>query len=272
MSDNLRRYRAIHAAILQLFPTPPMGNRARHVQTLVALICGIVGSRHTHVSKIADKVPAQGTKKESRIKRFTRWFANDTITPEAYFMPFAATLLQALAHRPVVLVMDGSTVGRGCVALRVSVVYQGRALPLAWTVVPGSTGHFSDLSHCTLLAQVHTLMPPEAPVIFLGDGEFDGVNLQAVLTGYGWEYVCRTARNTVVWVEGEWLSFADLLLGRGTWVAVPHAHVTAQAYGPVLAIAVWEAEHSDPLYLVSNMELAEEACFWYRKRFHIEIV
>ena len=186
MSDNLRRYRAIHAALLQLCPPPPRGNHARHVQTLVALICGIVGSRHTHTSTIADTVPAQGTKQESPIKRFTRWFANDTMTPEGYVMPCAATRLHALAHRPMVLVMDGRTVGRGCSALLLSVVYQGRALPLAWLVVQGSTGHFSELSHCTLRAQVHRRVPPEATVIFLGAGAFDGVNLQAVLTGYGW--------------------------------------------------------------------------------------
>ena len=47
MSDNLRRYRAICHALTQAYPTPPTGHFARHVQTLAALISGIVGSKST---------------------------------------------------------------------------------------------------------------------------------------------------------------------------------------------------------------------------------
>ena len=47
MSDNLRRYRAVRNALTQAYPTSPTGNFARHLQTLAALISGIVGSRCT---------------------------------------------------------------------------------------------------------------------------------------------------------------------------------------------------------------------------------
>ena len=33
MSDNLRRYRAIRAALMQAYPTPPTGNVARHLHS-----------------------------------------------------------------------------------------------------------------------------------------------------------------------------------------------------------------------------------------------
>ena len=86
MSDNLRRYRAIHRALIQGYPDVPQGNVARHVTTLAALISGIVGSHSTQFPKIATQVPT-GTKPESRIKRFARWVDNATITEEAYFVP-----------------------------------------------------------------------------------------------------------------------------------------------------------------------------------------
>jgi len=44
MSDNLRRYRAIHRALLPGYPDVPQGNVVRHLTTLAALISGIVGS------------------------------------------------------------------------------------------------------------------------------------------------------------------------------------------------------------------------------------
>ena len=76
MSDNLRRYRAIRNALTQAYPAQPKGNVARHLQTLAALISGIVGSKSTQLPTIATKVP-DGTKPESRVKRFARWIDNE---------------------------------------------------------------------------------------------------------------------------------------------------------------------------------------------------
>jgi len=42
MSDNLRRSRAIHNALIQWYPGEPTGNVARHLTTLAALISGLV--------------------------------------------------------------------------------------------------------------------------------------------------------------------------------------------------------------------------------------
>ena len=92
MSDNLRRYRAICHALTQAYPVAPQGNLARHLTTLAALISGMVGSRSTQLPPIATKVP-DGTKPESRVKRFARWLGNDDILEEGYFLPYAAILL-----------------------------------------------------------------------------------------------------------------------------------------------------------------------------------
>ena len=121
MSDNLRRYRAICHALMQAYPTPPTGNFARHLHTLAALISGIVGGKSTQLPHIATKVP-DGTKPESRSKRFTRWLDNERIVEEVYFLPYAALLLTHLALETLVVVMDGSVVGRGCMALMLHVV------------------------------------------------------------------------------------------------------------------------------------------------------
>ena len=93
MSDNLRRYRAIHDALVQWYPTQPQGNLARHLHTLAALISGIVASKNTQLPHIATHVP-DGTKVESRVKHFSRWVDNDNILEEAYFLPYADRLLR----------------------------------------------------------------------------------------------------------------------------------------------------------------------------------
>src|SRR4029450_9828956 len=117
MSDNLRRYRAIRAALLQGYPGQPTGTIARHLTTLAALMSAIVGSNSPHLPPTAPQVP-DGTKPESRAKRFARCGDNAHILEEMYFLPYADVLLRHLAVQTVGLVRDGSGVGRGGTALR----------------------------------------------------------------------------------------------------------------------------------------------------------
>ena len=67
---------------------------------------------------------------------------------------------------PPVLAMDGSDVGRRGLALLVGVVYEERALPIAWIVVKGGKGYFPEAAHVQLLAEVHTMAPLGADVMF----------------------------------------------------------------------------------------------------------
>lgn len=269
MSDNLTRYRTIKDALKQLYPVEPTGNRARHLNVLAALMSGIVGNRRTNLPSIASKVP-DATKPESRVKRFSRWIKNDGVDYEAYFLPYAEALIASLALQTLAWVMDGSEVGRGCLTLMLSLVYQQRALPIAWIVIKGSKGHFPEDSHLTLLEQVHALVPEEADVIFLGDGEFDGPGLQARVDAYGWQYACRTAKNTILVEDGEEFAFEEVGVSPGECISLPEVTFTRQGYGPVHAIAWWKKGYEDPIYLVTNFELVEEACYWYAKRFRIE--
>jgi hypothetical protein len=94
---------------------------------------------------VANKSPSFGVKQESRLKRSQRWLSNERVS------------------------MDGSTIGRGCLVLMLSVRYRSRALPLVWTVVRGTKGHFPATAHCQLVKQVLPLIPAGADVIFLGD-------------------------------------------------------------------------------------------------------
>jgi Transposase DDE domain len=271
MSDNLRRYRAIRTALMQAYPVQPTGNFARHLQTLAALISGIVGSKSTQLPHIATKVP-DGTKPESRSKRFARWLDNDRILEEMYFLPYAETLLTHLALETLVLVMDGSVVGRGCAALMIHVLYKGRALPLAWRVRQGPKGHFPEALHIALVELMSACIPAGTQVVFLGDGEFDGTALQATLTEAGWSYACRTAVSTKATWDGETFRLDTLgaCLKPGRLIELQEVYFTRDAYGPIMLLCCWAEGYQEPLYLVSNLATAEEACRFYQKRFRIE--
>jgi hypothetical protein len=101
--------------------------------------------------------------------------------------------------------MDGSVVGRGCVALMIHVIDKGRALPLAWRVRQGPKGHCPEALHIAMIELMSTMVPEGAQVVFLGDGECDGTTLQDTLSALGWSYVCHTAMSTTATWEGETL-------------------------------------------------------------------
>ena len=269
MSDNLRRHRAIKDQLLQVCPGAS-GRQRQHLIVLSAIISGIVGSRHSALPNIAAKVPDE-TKPQSRVKRMSRLLANDKFEPQAVFLPFATRLLQSLAHTELVLVIDGSQIGAGAMALVISVVYRGRALPIGWLVVKAKKGHLAQALHIRLLKQVRPLVPAGSRVVFLGDGEFDGCRLLRRLAYYGWHYVCRTAKNSQVWSD-EHTRFALSRVGvkPGQLLCLSQVAFSRHEYGPLNAIAVWQKGYDEPLYLVTNVELAEEAVRLYKKRFHIE--
>jgi hypothetical protein len=270
MSDSRRTHRAIKTKLKQLYPEEPQGNVARHLETLACLISGIILSKSCQLPKIASQVPGD-VHPDSRVKQMSRWVQNEYITVDLYFLPFVQPLLERLAAvRPLVLIMDGSVVARGCVTLMVSVIYAHRAIPIGWLVIAGAKGHFPTETHLALLREVKALVPETATVIFLGDGEFDSPELQAELEGYAWEYACRTAKNIQIGVEAEWSSLADLPVKRGQRVFRKGVLFTKAAYGPVTVIAWWGARYTEPIYLVSNMTSVQRACDWYRKRMHIE--
>ena len=248
MSDNLRRYRAIRAALLQGAPGQPTGTIARHWTTLAALIRGMVGSKSTHLPHIATKVP-DGTKPESRVKRFSRWCDNAHILEQMYFLPYADVLLRHLALQTVGLVMDGSGVGRGCSALMIHGIYKSRALPLAWRVRQAPKGHFPEDLHIAVVALIREMIPEGATVVFLGDGEFDGTALQATLHEAGWSYVCRTAMSTTAPWDGTpfRLDTLGVCLKPGRLIALKNVHVTREAYGPIMVLCCWAKGYQEPL-------------------------
>jgi hypothetical protein len=210
---------------------------------------------------MATHVP-DGHLPESRVTRFARWVKNAHVTEEGYCIPYATILLQPLAVPTLVLVIDGSVVGRGCVALMLHAVSKGRALPLAWQVRQGAQGHFPEDLHSALVQQGHKRVPPGASVVLLGDGACDGIRRQHTLHAYRWSSVVRTGSHITVMWDGDHCRCATgaACLKPGTLVEWRDVRVTAEAYGPLMLLCCWAKGSTDPLYLGTHMAAADEAC------------
>jgi hypothetical protein len=270
MHINFQTYRSIKRTLAHVLHTRRNSHHEQHLNTMALLICGIVDAQHVQFDKIAAHAPIRKRKNESLITRFRRFVKHDEITPEALWLPFARAVLAGLAQAPLTILLDGTSAGRGCVVLMASLVYRSRAIPLLWLVVKGKKGHLPEQLHCALIRRLREVIPAQAEVLLLGDGEFDGTELQATIRASNWHYACRTATNILIYAQDRVFTVGDLPLRRGEAVSIADVQMTAKRYGPILLIGLWEAKHAEPLYLITSLADAEVAVERYRLRFRIE--
>lgn len=140
---------------------------------------------------------------ESRVKKAKRWLQNKWTDVTVHFIPYLLPIVHSLSKTgELVLAIDGSCVGKGCMALMVSLVWRKRAIPIFWVVRKAPKGHFPEHMHVAIIDQVAMLMDSilerDCRIILLGDAEFDGCELQQACLTHGWEYVLKTAKDTLV--------------------------------------------------------------------------
>jgi hypothetical protein len=117
---------------------------------------------------------------------------------------------------------------------------------------------------------VQRIVPDWAEVVVLDDGEFDDVSLQSAVDAAEWQYVCRTAKNTLLWRAGQKQHASDMPVQPDRPVSWPEVTITGQQYGPVHAIAFWDATKAQPLSLLTNLSDAAQAVRHYVSGVHLD--
>lgn len=271
MSDNAKVFRAVREKLTKLYPGQPCGNLARRLNTLAGFVSGIVCSKSVNLPKVAEKVP-DGNLPASRERKFSRLLSNQLINFEAYFLPFVEIMLSNMEEERLMFAIDGSVVGRGCIVLMVSVIFQGRSLPVTWLVVKAKKGHLKESFHLELLNSLQAIVPNGKQVVILGDGEFDGIGFQQDIKNYGWHYSCRTGENIIItWKDFQFACREALVcIKSGQYMMFRNVLFTKENYGPVHVICYWRTDCKGPIFLVTNFDSAEKACVLYELRFRIE--
>ena len=265
MTDRHRVYTKVKKTLKQMMKLDHQGQ----VVTLAMMISGIVMSRKAQLSTMSSEIPILA-KDQSIEMRMRRWVKDD-LDVEAVYMPFARQILEALCHLPLVLVMDGSQAGRGCMVLRVGVLYQKRALPIAWLVYKGKKGHASAERHIQALAKVCPLLPEGSEVVLLGDAEYDTTEmLDWIEKNTAWKYVLRTSPQIYVQTHECSQPIRDYPLEKGHLFYLNDVGFTQTSTLTLNVIGWWGSEYEEPIFLITNLENAYEACRYYRRRFRIE--
>lgn len=77
--------------------------------------------------------------------------------------------------------------------------------------------------------------------------------MQAELEWSNWHYVVRTACNSRWRVGQEWHNFEDLGVRRGGLEWRSGVGFSGEGYGSLLALAYWDKQYEQPIYLISNL-------------------
>jgi len=125
--------------------------------------------------------------------------------------------------------------------------------------------------HVDLLKKLSKVAPKDAEVVLLGDGEFDGCDLQGYCRHKGWKYALRTAKDTLLENEnGGIFQLKNMDLGEYFCYFFTQVLFTAKRYGPVNVLYFHDKNYEDPIYLATNFSEALDAIEYYRKRYLIE--
>lgn len=266
MTDRMK----VYTKVLKTFKGQLRMYHQGYLVTLAMMITGIVMSRKAQLSVMSDEIPGDA-KNQSIEMRMRRWVKHPKIDVEMTYMPFAQQILAGLANEPIVLAMDGSQVGRGCMVLMVGVVYRTRLLPLAWIVYKGKKGHTTAECHIAVLRKVLPLLPGDSKVVLLGDAEYDSPEMISwVQTETSWLFAMRTGPNLLVQQGTDWHKIGSLVVTHGRLRMIHSLAFTKDAALPLNLVIWWGSKYDNPIFLVTNLPNASLAAWFYRRRFRIE--
>ncbi len=268
MSDAARLHRIILKHIVDLMPLDML---AENCITLAMLITGILRGKSGQFRKIANAVQYDH-QKESLIDRFRRFVRNKNIEVDVAYAPFNDLILKALAQGTIRLMIDSTKMGGRCICLMLSVHYKSRAIPFVWVTFKGRKEHSSQQVQLELFKRVKALLPPDAPVVILGDGEFDGSEVvQWFLDKTDWQFVCRTDKSNKVFYQNEWIALQEIPFKEGEEGFLSDIRFTeTNNIGPVNILVVWHEAKQEHWFFVTNFKTAAEAKENYTFRFTIE--
>lgn len=250
----------------------------RLIATVIA--CLLEGT-DAHLSDLAEALPDIESDQNTKEQRLRRLFSHPALSPQRFLPAYLRLLCPILQRLPeLVLSMDRTNWKkrtRHVNILMVAVHFQGRAIPLFWTV-RGSAGNSGCEDWKTVLRPVITAIQaiPELaarPLIVTADREFASPQLAEWLRQtFGVDSVLRLKRSEYLCDQTHDIKLADLVafLPRGETRYYPHTPVTKTSAWTVNVTITWTTPYEEPLLLMSTLDGGALSITTYQRRFGIE--
>src|SRR5947209_2358951 len=144
----------------------------RRVRMLAWAITGLCLTHTVRLSVWAQVLESRAQYAASRVRRFSRWLHHPAIHPQEWYRPvIQAALIDWPVDSRLYVALD-TTALPPFVLIRASLVYRGRAIPLAWRALRHKSTQVGFEAYQPVLDQVCTIAPPDLVITLLPDRGF----------------------------------------------------------------------------------------------------
>ncbi len=243
----------------------------RHLYTLAWMVVGLIHSGCVSLTAWVPFVSSWACYAQSTQWRFARWLENPRVEVHDLYAPLIQTALTAWGKHTLYLALDTTMLWNRYCAVRISVLYRGRAVPLVWQVLEHGSSSVAYERYEALLEAVPRLLPLGVKVVFLADRGFADTALIAHLRRLRWHYRIRIkAGFGVVRPRRCPCKVEDFPLARGRAIFLRHVAITTDHLGPVSLALARHTKNGECWYVVSDEPTSVHTFVEYGWRFDIE--
>ncbi len=253
MGDSLVLYRTLMALLcqhLRLGKGPHLGQ----LKTLAWCIVGLLLVGKVSLPQWASQIVSNARQQASRERRLYRWLSNPKVVPVRLYGPLIREALRRWGSQRLYLALDTTTLWNRFTVIYLSVIYRGRAIPLAWRVIRSQSTSVSFQVYQPVLLRAAKLLPVGAKIVLLGDRGFADIELMQQARNLGWSFRLRLKSNFWVYRGSRANKIGRLCPQRGEARFYHNVFITKRWFGPVhLALAWCDLDgKTDPWYVVSD--------------------
>src|SRR6266699_5837450 len=244
----------------------------RRLNTLVWAVVGLCLTRTVRLSAWAEVTQSQAQYAASRERRFSRWLHHPGIVSPDWYRPvIRAALIDWPADQRLSVALD-TTALTPFVLIRASLIYRGRAIPLAWRALRHRSTQVGFEAYQPVLDQVRAIMLPGMVITLLADRGFVHERLLHYLQELGWHFRLRLPGDTLVHLGTHHMTAVkELCPPAGHTRFFQQVAILGVAVGPVsLALAALLEQPDDPWFVASSEPTDETTLQEYGLRFDIE--
>jgi hypothetical protein len=170
------------------------------------------------------------------------------------------------------LAVDATAHREDVVALVVSVLYRGSAIPVAWAVLPGNAPGAWMGPILRLLRRLRPAVPPGWTVLLLADRGLWSPRLWRRIRRLGWQPLLRIQRRTTITPDGRERCPAGALVRPGeAWVGRGRLGWPKGRRLTVTRVAAWTTAQEEPWVVVTDLPPDRVGVSWYALRAWVEL-
>lgn len=227
----------------------------RRLNTLAWAITGLCLTHTVRLGAWAQALPSPAQSAASRERRFSRWLHNRAISPNAWYPPVIQAALRNWPAQTRLYVALDTTALTPFVLIRASLVYRGRAIPLAWRSLSHRSTQVSFEDYQPVLNQVRALVPPGLRVTLLADRGFVHEQLLHYLYKQQWHFRLRLMSKILVHLEdGTVSAVRDLCPPVGERRFLQQVSILGAGIGPVALALTCPLDQPTPPWFVASDE------------------